>query len=1661
MTKTASKAQAATWANVQPGVRPNARPNMTPWTRTLLVFTSVLFGLACGRTPVEPQGLHAPAEGLVDFTKVLPAHQLDWERRLPGKSDAVDDFKQAHPGWYQETVPPAVDGLRAMTEWEPMEGTLLAVTPGLLGDTEVLQTFVAIAQGASSVGKVWFLVDGSAAEQGFVTALVNAGIPAADIGLGRNIEPIPMALDAYWTIDFGPFPLIDASGSVAFLDWRYYWSRYLDDAVPTKLGELWGATTYRMPVNFEGGNFQADGAGTCYTTERGVQYSGVSLNELQTLYRDYVGCETLVVLKDIHDDGTGHIDMFFKLFAEDQAILGSFTASQDSISKADMDDNAAILAGTPLPGGGTMTVWRMPHPNHYDATPRTYLNSTLVNGVNLWPDYSIDKSIEAEAAAVWQQAMPDWQHVPVLSDQISRYSGAVHCVTRTIPALPRTPWVPDGSCNQASGTCDGPTGAFHGACTSDADCVGPEWLCVQTGDCPGVIEDPCGGLTYEGCCDGELTRWCEDGELREANCGDTTEGVHCGWVASEDFYWCGTVGGADPSGAHPMLCPGACQPSCDGVSCGQDDGCGSPCGCTGLDECANGLCLPCAPACAGKTCGPDGCGGSCGECVGALGFCAEDGACVEHPCGDFTWEGCCDGSVVRWCESDEIKSAECLTHATGPACAWSVAEGYYGCGATPTEDPSGQHPRNCDGCASDCSSRECGDDGCGGSCGTCVAGATCGADGLCCTPSCVDASGASMDCGNDGCGASCGQCTGGESCSSGGHCVPACDGIVCGACEHCDSTTATCVPDADGTSCDDGLYCTVSDRCQQGACLGAGERDCSALNTNCRLGVCREAQAACVAQAFEDGRPCESDARECTEDVCRAGVCDHAALPSGSACSEDGLSCTADVCLDGDCGHLVSQGCLIEGVCVDAGATKSGDPCLVCREDLPDTWSSSAGGEACDDGLFCTVDDACDDGQCLGGQAYDCSALAGPCADAVCVEAAGRCALLPKLEGQACPDDGDSCTTDRCETGFCVHDQVGSDCGARACGPSPSGCHDCGSCGAGYGCNELGQCDDLCVGVICAECQACVAGACVAAFAGSACSPDDSPCTSDLCAGGACVHAAVNDGTPCDDEDACTGVDRCGGGECIGEEPVVCQAINDCHAVGACDPATGLCSNPQLGAGTTCSSDGLACTDDLCVNGLCAHDLATGCLIDEQCYATGATKPGAPCLVCDPNAPRSWSAGNEGGACDDGLYCSVDDVCQAGDCVAGEARNCAHLEGICADAGCDEGLDACVPLPLPDGTSCSDDDNACTEDVCGGGECRHGAVTDGVPCDDGAWCSVNDYCLDGLCASGPPRDCSDYADLCSAGLCLEDEDLCEAAPLSQGTPCGGPTTCVAGVVYSPSACDGEGACGAAGELSCAPYAHCQDAEGCATSCEVDGDCVAEVACLGEVCRKNEAPVADAGLPAAVDEGGHVNLNAIASHDPDGDPLSYLWSQEEGLTVEFSDPKVAKPAFTAPYVEADTTLVFRLVVNDGWADSAPAFVNILVRDIVVPPEPLEQVESSESSPEAQAEAAELLEIVEFVEVIDPETGGEDGVGADGVDIPLEGGPLLDLGNGDLGGSGAGSLKRSSGGGCEAGLGPRGAPLSLIVIGLSLVLLVRVARRRGRPLTGPASAADSIE
>lgn len=512
----------------------------------------------------------------------------------------------------------------------------------------------------------------------------------------------------------------------------------------------------------------------------------------------------------------------------------------------------------------------------------------------------------------------------------------------------------------------------------DAACVpGADLVCCEGGVC---LDRGCGApLEAIAAC----PHGCEAGACLpcaprcvDRDCGDDGCGGSCG----ECDGGAACVGGvcACLSGHRTGCCPGV-----DGVDPGaaatlcRFDSCGGveavlatcPGGCD-----AAGGCLGCAPSCAGRECGDDGCGGVCGATPCAAGAQCVDGLCACVPTGAVA---CCPGGL-------------CLVDSCGAV------------GAVVASCPGGCEGGVCAGCSPSCDGRECGADGCGGSCGACVEpGEACDDAGQCaCAPAagvgCCE--GGAAVCPVDSCGAAgpaVAACPWG--CASGAclPCQPDCEGRVCGA-DGCGGVCGTagcgggsecvgghcvCVPtmefaccDAEGAarcrldSCGEPLEVVAAcpHGCADGACLACapacGEAECGPDGCGGVCGVCDGGQAcvdgacACLpawTTACCGSARCALDScGQITEvvEACPHGCAGDACLPCVADC--DGRVCGPDGC-GGSCGDCPDDAvCTVTGACVACVADCDGRVCG------PDGCGGSCG--ACSDGVVCTGDGRCE-----------------------------------------------------------------------------------------------------------------------------------------------------------------------------------------------------------------------------------------------------------------------------------------------------------------------------------------------------------------------------------------------------------------------------------------------------------------------------------------------------------------------------------------------------------------------------------------------------------------------------------------------------------------------------------------------------------------------------
>jgi hypothetical protein len=261
---------------------------------------------------------------------------------------------------------------------------------------------------------------------------------------------------------------------------------------------------------------------------------------------------------------------------------------------------------------------------------------------------------------------------------------------------------PDG-CGGSCGEC-----APGKACGGDGKCS----VCIP--DCTGKEcgSDGCGGQCG-GCPFGSV---CGPDDTCGPPCTPQCAGKECGPDGCGDD--CGTCMPGET--CVDGVCAIVCEPQCAGKECGAD-GCGGTCGkCAPWAWCsAQGKCISdCVPVCTGKVCGSDGCGGSCGTCPNQK-LCLPDGSCAltGAPCGAVGGQGWCDTNLLVTCDNGTLHVTDCLTEGKNVVCEFLPAVNGYGCNA---------HGE----CVPSCTGKECGSDGCGGSCGQCLYGMQC-VDGYC------------------------------------------------------------------------------------------------------------------------------------------------------------------------------------------------------------------------------------------------------------------------------------------------------------------------------------------------------------------------------------------------------------------------------------------------------------------------------------------------------------------------------------------------------------------------------------------------------------------------------------------------------------------------------------------------------------------------------------------------------------------------------------------------------------------------------------------------------------------------------------------------------------------------------------------------------------------
>ncbi len=261
--------------------------------------------------------------------------------------------------------------------------------------------------------------------------------------LGDSIDRVHFLVlptDDIWIRDYGPLLGYDAAGQRVAVDLRYdhmpFYPQTLDNAMPSRWATHDGLPLRTLDLHSEGGNLWTDGAGTLIMSRQVlIQNPDLNRESLEAYLHTVFNYHKLIITPRLNLEETGHVDLIMKLVNANTILLSAPT-SRSTAKQLHATGN--LLRNETNAAGERYRVVELPTPNLYVnwfAYPirRSYTNALTVNGRVLVPTYGIKQ--DETALHIYEDVMRDYEIVPIDCKTGANGGGAVHCLTREVPAF--------------------------------------------------------------------------------------------------------------------------------------------------------------------------------------------------------------------------------------------------------------------------------------------------------------------------------------------------------------------------------------------------------------------------------------------------------------------------------------------------------------------------------------------------------------------------------------------------------------------------------------------------------------------------------------------------------------------------------------------------------------------------------------------------------------------------------------------------------------------------------------------------------------------------------------------------------------------------------------------------------------------------------------------------------------------------------------------------------------------------------------------------------------------------------------------------------------------------------------------------------------------------
>lgn len=333
----------------------------------------------------------------------------------------------------EDDVPaPAPDGpLRLPAQWEPIEAVIVrwpVLYPEMWGLHAQMVEAISMAADAQVMipDEAW-------------ARIIALYLAQRKQAVMERVRFVVLPTDDVWVRDYGPIVGLDVRGEQVAVNAVYdplpHYPQARDNAMPLRWATYGEIPLRMLDLHTEGGNLWSDGAGTLLMSEDIFRRNpGLDRHTLKRMLHQTFAYEKLIITPRLRLEETGHIDLLVKLASADTVLI---TAAGNGLNGERLRKVHDLFGQETNAQGQKYRIFALPAPPFYlnwGIYPvwRSYTNALTVNGRVLVPVFGLAE--DARALEVYQAAMPDHEIVPIDCRASVNGGGAVHCLTKEIPA---------------------------------------------------------------------------------------------------------------------------------------------------------------------------------------------------------------------------------------------------------------------------------------------------------------------------------------------------------------------------------------------------------------------------------------------------------------------------------------------------------------------------------------------------------------------------------------------------------------------------------------------------------------------------------------------------------------------------------------------------------------------------------------------------------------------------------------------------------------------------------------------------------------------------------------------------------------------------------------------------------------------------------------------------------------------------------------------------------------------------------------------------------------------------------------------------------------------------------------------------------------------------